>query len=799
MINRTYDHQEVYNATLKYFNGDDLATNAWMSKYALKEGNNFLELTPDDMHKRMAKEFARIENNYPNPQFTEQEIYELFKGFKYIIPQGRVMAGLGVKNSYRSLSNCLVLPSPLDSYSSIMYTDTMLVNAAKRGCGYGLDLSNLRPAGSPTKNAANTSTGIIPFMERFSNSTREVGQAGRRGACLLGLDISHPQSRDFLNAKKDRSKVTGANISLKLTDDFMNAVSKNSTYNLTFDNEVYEIINAKELWLEIIKNARDNAEPGIFFWDRMFEYDPVSVYKKHQIVLTNACGEQSMSEMDSCRLITINLYSIIDNPFTPQAKLNEKMLYELAYKQLRLGDNLIDLEIESLDRIVEKIKSDPEPIEQKAIELKLWTDVKQKAIDGRRSGCGLTGLGDMLAALGIKYGSEKAVFTIQKVMQVKLRAELNATVDLAIERGSFPDFNCKLEYKNNIPQNSFYTMLQDEFPDEIIRMQKYGRRNINWSTVAPVGTVSLLTQTTSGCEPCFKTNYTRRRKVEAGSQDIKFIDQNGDSWEEYQILHPKYKTWLETKNKIENPYKNATANDIDWLGRIKTQAILQRYTTSAISSTINLPEDVSVEVVEKLYFEAWKHGLKGITIYREGSRTGILIENKQQIQTVPKNNAPKRPKELPCKIFNTSIQGEYWIVLIGFLGNDPYEVFAYPNGRVSYKEGFIVKRGRGNYDLKINDKIVIENIPVLYENDEQVALTRLISTSLRHGANVKFIIEQLEKSGGTVVSFSKAVSRALKQILGDGETLNLKCSECGEELYMVEGCATCPNGHSKCG
>jgi ribonucleoside-diphosphate reductase alpha chain len=849
-INKVYSKQEVEKATLEYFENDNLAANVWVDKYAYKSSNGAIyELNPNLMHRRLAKEFARIENNYKNP-LTEDEIYELFKGFKYIVPQGRVMAGLGVLESYRSLSNCLVLPTPKDSYSSIMYTDTMLVNAAKRGSGFGVDLSNLRPKGNHVKNAANTSTGIVPFMERFSNSTREVGQDNRRGACLLGLNISHPQSLEFAKSKTDRTKITGANISLKIDDKFLNAVENNSSYNLEFNDKIYETIDAKDHWKKIINIVRDDSEPGIFFWDRIVNYDPVSAYPNHQITLTNACGEQPMGALDTCRLITVNLYSFVDFPFTSDAKFNKEIFIKMIKKQIKLGDDLVDLEIEYVDRILNKIKNDAEPENEKIIEISLWEGVKEKAIRGRRIGCGVTGLGDMLAALNLKYGSDESLIFVEEIMKLKLKSELEETILLSKERGSFPDYDFNLEYPNNLPYNDFYKFLLEEFNDEVQEMKKYGRRNINWNTIAPVGTTSLLTKTTSGCEPTFNPYYNRRKKTDNVSESA-FKDKNGDLWKEYKVFHSKFVEWfkitsgnrftnsgainyLENLNDIElndlikqSPYFQSTANEIDWGNRVKMQGILQKYTTSAISSTVNLPENITVDEVEKIYLEAWKNKCKGITIYREGSRDGILINEKKEIKVQEElfheNHAAKRPKKLKAEIYKFQNNLEKWVAIVGLLGDKrPYEIFTgeISNGLINFpltssKDYFIVKNiiedengeKKKRYDIEYTDsdgnKQTYIGINQAF-NPEFWNYAKLISSILRHSVplvKVYELIYSLNFKENHINTWRNGVARVIKRYINNGEKTKGLCGHCGAEnsLEFKEGCVTCNScGTSKC-
>jgi ribonucleoside-diphosphate reductase alpha chain len=868
------------NKLLEYFKGDELASNVFKSKYAQEE-----DLTPDDMHKRMAKEFAKIEYKYQGSikenknndklsnygkkreYLTEQSIYELFKDFKYIVPQGRIMAGLGVYDSYRSLSNCLRLPPPKDSYSSITYVDATLVAAAKRGCGYGLGISNLRPKGVHVKNSANSSTGAVSFMPRYSFSTREVAQDGRRGACLIDIDINHPDSLDFINSKKDRTQITGANISVKVNSEFMKAVENDERYVLRFPCDFYEknetwvkdleegknnaelnvlqpiisgndtigytkVIKAKEYWNEIINNAWENAEPGVFFWDKVINYDPCSVYPQFQIDGTNACGEQPMCVYDTCRLILLNLFSFVDNPFTSEAKLNGELLYKYAYEQMRLGDDLVDLEIEYINRIIEKIKADPEPIEEKQIDLDLWKNVSKIAKEGRRVGCGITALADMIAALNLKYDSKEALDIVEKVMSIKMKAELDCTSDLAILRGTFIGWDSKLEWNGFEGNNDFYKFISHKFPIQFNKMMNQGRRNINWSTIAPAGTVSLMTQSTSGCEPLFSPYYFRRKKINPNEKNAKidFVDQNGDSWTEFPVLHPKFKDWIETTadfteqfnagliTKVEDfnkatlqslfeqsPWYKSTANDIDWTKRVEMQSILQKYTTSAISTTLNLPQNITKEEVSEIYLQSWKKGLKGQTIYRDGSRSGVLItESTKDKQTFEQKDAPKRPGELPCEIHYPTIKNIKYTVIVGLLDSKPYEVFAIPyEVAKGYKNGFLSKTKSGVYNLiaSLDEKSTIHTNLTGDMSDTEAALTRLISTSLRHGAEIKFIVEQLNKTHGDLFSFSKIIARVLKKYIPEGAKSTVKCQDCGSEnVIFQEGCQTCQScGSSKCG
>lgn len=856
---------------LDYFNGDEFCAGVWKSKYAM-EG----ETTPDDMHKRLAKEFARIESKYQDEEkeiatlldnldkiseygknrahLTEKDIYRLFKNFKYIIPQGRVMAGLGVKESYRSLSNCLRLPPPKDSYSSIMYTDTMLISSAKRGCGYGLGLSNLRPDTAFVSNAANSSTGAASFMERYSNSTREVAQKGRRGACLLDMEIFHPDVLQFITAKKDRTSVTGANISVKLYDEFMEAVENDDDFWLRFpcdlkyedftrenkivgynelvdcgDGKYIKRIKAKEYWNEIIDNAWDNAEPGLFFWDRVINYDPSSVYKKYFIDGTNACGEQPMAVFDTCRLILLNLYSFVKNPFTPEAEIDYEMLYKVSYEQLRLGDALVELEIEYIDRILAKIKSDSLPDKEKAIEFDLWNNVRDMAISGRRVGCGITALADMLAAANIKYDSDEGMEVIEKVMKTKMRGELHAGTDLAIIRGTFLGWKGSNEFYWTKDQtlagmNDFYEMLANEFPAEASLMFRYGRRNVNQSTIAPAGSTSIIAQTedfpnmSSGCEPHFLPYYVRSQKINPDDENVRvdYVDDKGDSWQEHAVMMGGFKQYIQeqikfdssiqsvdhlSKEQVEKFYKNspyfgATANDIDWQKRVKIQGILQKYTTSAISSTLNLPKDVSKQTVSDIYFAGWKEGVKGITIYRDGCRTGVLNAESNSRRFEYKD-AVKRPKILQAETHISTSKGQPYHVIIGLLDGKPYEIFIDDSDNKYSSEGTIVKESRGKYIFYNGETVEIRD----FMNPEQQAITRMVSMSLRHGTEIRFIVEQLQKIDDDMFSFTKSLARVLKKYIPDGASSTISCMECGSEhVKFQEGCSTCMEcGSSKCG
>lgn len=863
---------------LEYFGGDAMAAEAWRGKYALKT-----EKTPKDMHSRLAKRFADAEAKYNGktnldnkrdklsafgsrlPEcITEYDIKQYFEDFKYIVPQGSIMSMLGHPNKIGSVSNCFVVGQPYDSYGGIIHKDQELAQLMKRRGGVGIDISTLRPSTTRVSNAAGTSTGAVSFMERYSNTTREVAQNGRRGALMITIDCRHPDVLDFINIKKDRTKVTGANISVMLHNDFMEAVKKDEDYILRFpcdipilDKELsfleynklvkifettdgpvyYKRVKAKEVYNAIVDNAWENAEPGQMFVDNHWDYSPDTVYPKYKGITTNPCGEIFMGQYDACRLLAINLFSMVVNAFTSEADIDYSTLYDVAYIQQRLADDLIDLEIEHINAILAKLEKDPEPDEIKQPEINLWKNILNITKSSRRTGCGFTGLGDMLAALGLKYDSDEAMSVINKVMKTKMEAELDCTIDLAILRGTFEGWdpcnefgNASKYYKTSDEKgligidrnevNKFYLFLFKEFPEHSKRMYKYGRRNVSWSTVAPTGTVSLLTQTTSGIEPLFMPYYIRRKKVNPGDKNVRidFVDQNGDSWMEYPILHPKFKEWIELKSKgtvfeneisntdlkawfEESPWYGSTANDIDWLKRIQIQQIVQKYTTHSISSTINLPNEVTKEEVSRIYMEAYDKGLKGVTVYRDGSRTGVLVKETNKNNEFSQHDAPKRPKSLPCKIHKSTSKGTEWLIAVGLLEDKPYEVFCIKDvdWPKDVTEGNIIKKSRSTYTLESSEHS-IKNI-ANWMTDEEAAITRLISTSLRHGADIKFVVEQLNKTHGDMQSFNKVIARTIKKYIPEGvETTGHTCENCGANTIIYEeGCQKCTScGTSKC-
>ena len=822
-----------------YFKDDAIAAAAFLSKYADKG-----EESPDQMHMRMAKEFARIrfkKDNTKSKKEWEDYFYNLFMYFKYIVPQGSVMATLGTKN-ISSLSNCFVVGQPHDSYSGIIQKDEELASLMKRRGGVGLDLSTLRPRDTIVNNAASSSTGAASFMDRYSNTTREVAQEGRRGALMLTMDIRHPDILEFINAKKDRTKVTGANISVMLRDDFMEAVKKDEDYilrfpcdtkyeditreakivgynELSYDNGVYiKRIKAKEIYNAIVENAWENAEPGQMFIDKHWSYSPDGGYSAYKMVTTNPCGEIGMSAYDACRLILLNLTSFIKDAFSDKSSINYTKLYDIAYEMQLMADDLVDLELEYIDRIISKIKSDDSPKELKNRELSVWLNVKDIASKSRRTGCGITGLGDMLAMLNLAYDSEESKEVTEKVMKTIFKAELQASIDLAKKFGPFSGWSPSLE------TNDFFKMIKKEFKTQYEQMCKFGRRNVSWSTVAPAGTVSLMTQTTSGLEPLFAPYYIRRKKVNPSDKDVRvdFTDQNGDCWQEYAVLHPKFKEWLKIEYKpltdgdsltdedislLDNkslgdlffmsPWYKSTANDIDWVKRVELQKVIQKYTSHSISSTINLPKEATKEDVSNIYIKAWEEGLKGVTVYRDGSRSGVLINNKEE--DFKQHNAPKRPKDLPGYISVVTVKGVKYNVIVGLLNDHPYEVFAHLNEGTSVISGatIITKQKSGEYVYK-DSKIIRVSKDM---DDSEEALTRMTSTALRHGTNIKFVVEQLNKTKGDLTSFSKAIARVLKTYIPDGTESSLSCLECNSKtIIFEEGCEKCTNcGSSKCG
>ncbi|MBS3806607.1 MAG: adenosylcobalamin-dependent ribonucleoside-diphosphate reductase [Bacteroidales bacterium] len=835
---KTYTYDEAFKSSLEYFNGDELAARVWANKYALKDSyGNLFEKNPDDMHRRLAKEIARIENKYPNPM-GEEEIYELLRGFRYIVPQGGPMAGIGNDYQIASLSNCFVVGSGADSYGGIMKTDQEQVQLMKRRGGVGHDLSHIRPSGSPVLNSALTSTGVVPFMERFSNSTREVAQDGRRGALMLTISIKHPDAESFIDAKLETGKVTGANVSVKIDNEFMDAVINNKPYQQQFpidaDNPAYkQTIDARELWQKIVHNAWKSAEPGILFWDTVTNESVADSYadKGFQTVSTNPCGEIPLCPYDSCRLLAINLYSYVDQPFTEQAKFNfEKFKKHVAYAQ-RIMDDIIDIEVEKVDAIIHKIEDDPEDFEIKRVEYNMWQNIRKKAREGRRTGVGITAEGDMQAALGLTYGSENGIDFSEEVHKTIALEAYRSSVQLAKERGPFEVYDSEKE-----KHNPLINRLKGEDEQLYKDMLQYGRRNISLLTIAPTGTTSLMTQTTSGIEPVFMPAYKRRRKVNPSDTQSKvtYVDEVGDSWEEYNVFHHKFIDWLQihgydpqevrkyNDDQIDEviaktPYYQATSNDVDWVSKVKMQGRIQKWVDHSISVTINLPEKTPEDLVGKLYITGWQSGCKGITVYREGSRSGVLISNKGDKKE--DTGSIKRPRALDAEIIRFKNEEEDWIAFVGLKDDRPYEIFTgladeevLPIPK-SVTKGKIIKvkkdSGSSRYDFQYTDKFGYENtlggISHMF-NTEFWNYAKLISGVLRHGMplpDVVNLVSSLSLNTETINTWKKGVERALKRYIPDGTKARrgTKCESCGSEsLIYQEGCLICQScGFSKCG
>jgi ribonucleoside-diphosphate reductase alpha chain len=837
---KIYSQEEAVKASLEYFKGDDLAARVWVNKYALKDSfGNIFELTPDDMHKRLAKEIARIEKRYPNP-LTEEEVYNVLKGFRYIVPQGGPMTGIGNNYQVASLSNCFVVGNDgnSDSYGGIMKIDQEQVQLMKRRGGVGHDLSHIRPKGSPVKNSALTSTGIVPFMERYSNSTREVAQDGRRGALMLSVSIKHPDSESFIDAKLEQGKVTGANVSVKIQDDFMKAIESGKPYTQQYpidsDSPIYKKkIDAGALWGKIVKNAWKSAEPGILFWDTIISESIPDCYADlgYRTVSTNPCGEIPLCPYDSCRLLAVNLYSYVENPFTTQAKFNFGLFKEHIHYAQRIMDDIIDLELEKIDAILDKVNADPEAEDIKFTERNLWENIKKKAKEGRRTGIGITAEGDMLAALGLRYGSENAIDFSEEVHKTITLEAYRSSVYMAKERGAFKIYDSKREEKNPL-----INRIKDADGELYEKMTEYGRRNIALLTIAPTGTTSLMTQTTSGIEPVFMPVYRRRRKVNPNDKDVRvdFVDEIGDHWEEYTVFHHKFKTWMEingydinreyTQEELDgmvkkSPYYKATSNDVDWLAKVRMQGRVQKWVDHSISVTINLPADASQELVGDLYFQAWKNGWKGVTVYRDGSRSGVLVTNDSKEKKKTGSFPTKRPEMLEADVVRFQNNKEKWIAFIGLMDGKPYEIFTGlsddEDGILlprSITKGYIIKSWDGEessrYDFQyINKrgyKTTIEGLshkfnPVFWN------YAKLMSGTLRHGMPIHKVVElvtSLQLDNETINSWKAGVARALKKYIPDGTLAeDTICGECGsEEVVYQEGCLTCLScGSSKCG
>ena len=837
-----YKPDEIMKSSIEYFGGDELAANVWMNKYALRDDDKIYELNPDMMHHRLASEFARIERNYPNPM-SEETIYELLKDFRYVIPQGSPMSGIGNDFQVVSLSNCFVIGNSgaSDSYGGIMKIDQEQVQLMKRRGGVGHDLTHIRPAGSPVKNSALTSTGIVPFMERYSNTTREVAQGGRRGALMLSISIKHPNAEQFIDAKLEQGKITGANVSVKITDEFMQCVRDGKPFVQQYPVDspnplVRQEIDARKLWNKIIHNAWASAEPGVLFWDTILRESVPDCYADfgYRTVSTNPCGEIPLCPYDSCRLIAVNLYSYVDNPFTPEASFNFEKFRDHIAKAQRLMDDLIDLELEKVNKILAKIDSDPESDDIKSVERNLWLNIKMKCLEGRRTGLGITAEGDMLAGMGLRYGTDEATDFAVKVQRTLACTAYGSSVNMAKERGSFPLYDANRE-----KLNPFIQRLAEADPKLYTEMVQNGRRNIALLTIAPTGTVSICTQTTSGIEPVFLVSYKRRKKINPNDKDTskhKVVkDENGDYFEEYNVLHPKFVDWLKlkgyTKEQIdslddkeldrliaESPYYKATSADIDWVNKVKMQGAIQKWVDHSISVTVNIPKETTEEIVSTIYQTAWESGCKGCTIYRDGSRHGVLVsksENKNcNDNEFNENKAPKRPKKLEAEVVRFKNEKEDWIAVVGMYEHRPYEIFT---GRAEnfvlpkwVEKGWVIRvKEKGDeharYDFQFLDQdgyhVTMEGLSRMFKK-EYWNYAKLISGILRHGMpipNVVDLIGKLNFDVDSITTWSNGVARALKRYIKDGTETGETCPDCGGKIIYTGGCKSCPNcGWSKC-
>lgn len=840
MDRKEQNKEEILKSCIEFFKGDTLAADVWINKYALRDGNKVYELNPDEMHRRLAREFARIEHKYKNP-LSEDDIYELLKDFKYIIPQGSPMAGIGNNFQVVSLSNCFVIGNPAnsDSYGGILKIDQEQVQLMKRRGGVGHDLSHIRPKMSPVKNSALTSTGIVPFMERYSNTTKEVAQGGRRGALMLSISIKHPDAEDFIDAKMELNKITGANVSVKIDDEFMRCVVSGKPYKQQFpinsDNpSVIKEIDARELWKKIIHNAWQSAEPGVLFWDTIIRESVPDCYASFgfKTISTNPCGEIPLCAYDSCRLLAINLYSYVKHPFTPEAEFDFELFKQHVQKGQKLMDDLIDLEMEKIERILAKIESDPEPEGIKRTEKELWLNIKMKCLEGRRTGFGITAEGDMLAAMGLTYGTDEATAFAVEVQKTLACSAYRSSALMARDRGAFPIYDYKLE-----ENNPFIQRLKSADEELYSLMKQYGRRNIALLTIAPTGSVSICTQTSSGIEPAFLVSYRRRRKVNPNDSEatISFTDEEGQAWEEYNVLHHKFAVWAEingynvadlvhkyTDEQLQeviakSPYNNATANCVNWVNKVKMQGAIQKWVDHSISVTVNIPKETSEEVVDKIYQTAWESGCKGMTIYRDGSRNGVLVSgSSKNNNTFTETKAPKRPKKLEADIIRFQNDKEKWIAVVGLYEGRPYEIFSgkaasfvLPN---SVEKGWVIRVKEednlpARYDFQFLDndgyKVTIEGLSRMFKK-EYWNYAKLISGILRHGMPITNVIELISKltlDTDSINTWKNGIARALKKYVKDGTIVEgEKCPQCGGKIIYTSGCKQCSDcGWSKCG
>ena len=841
---KTYSHEEAITASIDYFGGDELAATVFVTKYALRGPNGLVELTPRDMHRRLAREFARIEAKYPSPM-SEDEIFALLDGFRYIVPQGSPMSAVGNPSQIQSLPNCFVIAPPRDSYGSIARADEEVLQIQKRRGGVGVDLSNIRPRGLNVRNAAGSSDGIGIFMERYSNTTREVAQGGRRGALMETIDVRHPDVETFIKIKNEkdkngkRTKVTGANVSVRVTDDFMKAVEAEKEFECRWpvDGGVAleaKTVSAVEMWKLMMFAAWDAAEPGVLFWDTILNWSMADEFadKGFRTICTNPCSELPLSAYDSCRLLLLNLISYVKNPYTAKASFDHELFADHVVKAQRLMDDLVDLELEAIDRILAKIESDPEPMSEKDREIALWRNVRQACSNGRRTGTGITALGDALAALGQTYGSDTSIATTETIYRSLAVNAHASSVRMAKQRGAFPAWEPG-RYKDNL----FAKRLREACPADVNRdFDKHGRRNIALTTTAPAGSVSTLTQTTSGIEPAYLLHYKRRKKLRESEivegARVDHVDALGDKWQEYDVYHHGLKKWLDAnvgKTVEQSPYHKATSGDVDWIASVDLLAAAQKWTEHSISKTINLPKKATVELVSEVYTRAWKLGIKGVTVYRDGCRDGVLVSAEQKPKepaaTIVERHAPKRPKVLDCDIQRASVSNkvedekivEKYVVLVGLLDGRPYEVFCGLSNKLEvpkrFEKGKLLKNGKNKdgfstYNLSIDlgddEPLVIKDVATMFDNATYSSFTRMVSLSLRHGTPVQFVCEQMSKSlDEDMQSFAKVLSRVLKKYIPDGTAPASEkvCLSCGSSsVAYQQGCVTCLScGSSKCG
>lgn len=824
----TYTYEEVRDASISYFNGDELAAEVFAGKYALQDlEGKYYEKTPEDMHRRLAKEFARIEAKYPNPM-SEEEIFDLLKDWS-IVPQGSPMSGIGNPFQVQSISNCFVIESCQDSYGGILKTDQEQAQIMKRRGGVGHDISNIRPKGMQAANAARTTDGIAIFMDRFSNTTREVAQNGRRGALMLSISVHHPEIETFINIKRDKKRVTGANISVRVSDEFMKRVVSDEEYEQRWpvDSEnpiVKKSVRARLIWDQLMEAAYDSAEPGILFWDQIINESPADCYADvgYRTLSTNPCGELPLPAYDSCRLLLLNLMKFVVNKYTGWAHFDYEKFKVYAYKAQRLMDDMIDLELEMIEKIIKKIESDPETAEVKGPELLLWNKIKKVASDSRRTGLGATALGDTVAALGLGYGSEESQAVVDEIYKTLAVSSYTSSIIMAKERGCFPVF-----YGPSEANNPFIKRILKQLPEDVKQMYTwYGRRNIANLTTSPAGTVSIETQTTSGCEPAFLLDMKRRKKINSSDKlaRVDFTDASGDRWQEYVVYHHGHLEWAKINNmhpeldKNKSPYFGSTANEIRWLDKLKLQAAAQRWIDHSISNTTNIPKESTLDDVRNIYMIGWELGCKGVTIYRDGSRDGVLISNDEkketrEIEGVVEVHAPKRPQVLLCHIYYPKIKGVEHIMIIGLLKGKPYEIFFGETKNLKEDRpltGRLVKHPKKNglavYELEYEgadaETFRYKDIVAILDDANYGAFTRTLSTALRHGVPIQFIVEQLRKDKHSdMFSFSAAVARILsKNYIKDGTKVTSKCVDCGSaNIAYQQGCATCLDcGSSKC-